>query len=212
MFAIPVSTEPMPARVVADDRDTFWKRLSMVGLVLVLVFFSANGYIQSARNAHLARDAAKEAGATHDDFKAYRHTQKDYNRRLLEALREQNDKLRKAGLPTQPIPEQQPKTASSSQGQAHPSPRPQTSPAPTHRPKPRPSHSPSPKPTHTQKPNPCNDLQYRLTHPLQCLTGANHVAARSTAYVGPSSVLRRAFEELWRACLAFFVHDYRSHT
>lgn len=42
-FVIPVSTHPLPAEIVSDARDTWPRRVPIIALILILLYFSIGG-------------------------------------------------------------------------------------------------------------------------------------------------------------------------
>lgn len=179
------SFEAVPAYIVADKRDKFGRRLGRAAFVLLLLFFVISSYVQSAKN-----------GAELDESRRQRQTlivsqerisitlqgQGELIVALQDVITRQNNALRNAGLPVEPVPNLQdlidrargressntPRPTTSPSGTSFrfqqspsPSPSPGSSPRSTPKPspKPSPSSSPAPNPTH----NPVTQLVCDLT-------------------------------------------------
>lgn len=146
--------EAVPAVVVADQTDKRGKRLGLLAIGLLVLFFSANGYIQSAKNGkelHESRSERKQLISAIQQISVALNQQTELVRRLQAAVRNQNAALRKVGIDPIPVPgldtpmstpapSAEPRQNGS---KSTASPRPQPKPQP----KPSPSKSPSPKPT-----------------------------------------------------------------
>lgn len=140
--------EPIDAVVVADKRNTLGRRLGAFALVLLVLFFTINGYIQSAKNG----DKATKANHKIDKLIDINHNlsktvagQTELIKELQDSQRKQNHILAKHGLRTTPVPGESPSESPS--GPANNSANhPQSHPNPSHSPHPKPHPSKTPKP------------------------------------------------------------------
>lgn len=153
--------EAVPAVVVADQTDKLGKRLAMLAFAVLLLFFSINGYIQSAKNgkslkATEGRLSAAEKNQTElikslGQVTATLETQTSIVRQLRIVVQEQNNILRAAGLTPVDVPADE-----KSMPQVKPSPNPTSTPRVriTNEPDAKPRPKPSPKPSSKPKPPP----------------------------------------------------------
>lgn len=138
--------EPIESVVVGDKRNTLGRRLGLLAIALLLLFFAISSYIQSAQNGRqLNRAAADRSKLIHSisDLTNSNRQQSRFIRQLQKAIRDQNALLRTAGFHTVRVP-------TFNSGSPQPSPQPNSS--PSSRSSPAPSRSPSPKPTPTPNP------------------------------------------------------------
>jgi hypothetical protein len=164
-FVIPVSTHPLPAEIVSDARDTWPRRVPIIALILILLYFSIGGQIQSAQNgAQLDKSltAQQQLLKTVHRDETYVILASRYIQLLRHTHKVQNQRLRKHGLKTVPLPK--PPTPPPVSDEAHRisegrSPSPQPSPSRTRHshPSPKPSHHPSPSASPTRTPILCTD-------------------------------------------------------
>lgn len=145
---------------MAEDEHThtsLLKRISQLTLVLLLLFFSVNGYIQSYRNGSDLDTAKKDRSNLTQTL----NDQSTLIKQLRVAIQQQNKILEKNGLQPIPIPAEttiiiEPTPGSSSSGRPTPQPSSSMRPSPSHKPTPRPSSTPSPDPTQTIKKTVCD--------------------------------------------------------
>lgn len=153
--------EPIDAVVVGDKRSSFGRRLGLFALALLVLFFTINGYIQSAKNGEKATRANHKIDKLIDIDHNLSKTiadQTDLIRALQASQRKQNHILANHGLKTVIIPGD----SSSSDGGQTSNNHPNGNKPPSHdKPKPKPGHSPNPSPSptpshHTVKDTVCN--------------------------------------------------------
>ncbi len=99
--------KPIPANVVEDSTDKLGKRLAFIGLALLLIFFAASAYIQSARNSQALEDAQKQRQEVIDSLARLStafEAQTTLTKQLQEAIRRQNQALENAGIEQVPVP------------------------------------------------------------------------------------------------------------
>jgi hypothetical protein len=141
-------------------RGDLGRRLGYWGMILVLLFFTVNGYIQSSNNNSLLHRAAKDRSTLVQNVGVLlqKNTAQTITiRNLRNALIQQNKILRKAGLKTTNIPKVfSTTTINKSQTSVSPSPEPTVTVTtkPTHKPTSKPTHKPKPKKT----PNPLKSV------------------------------------------------------
>lgn len=139
------SAQPIESIVVGDKRDTLGKRLGLLGLIILLMFFAIGSYIQSSKNgAQLSRAAKDRSGLIHT-----LNAQTDLIQQLQDAIAKQNQELKAAGLAVVVIPSSRTSTRYLPTPTPEPQPKPNSSSStakPKPRPRPSPSHSPSPTP------------------------------------------------------------------
>jgi hypothetical protein len=164
-FVIPVTTHPVPAEIVSDARDTWMKRVPIIALILILMYFTIGGQVQSAQNgSDLTRslNAQSQLLKTVQRDESYVILASQYIQALRHAHKIQNRRLRKHGLQPVPLPKPPKPPPVSKQAQRIAegrSPSPQPSPSRTRHshPSPKPTHSPSPSPSPTHTPILCTD-------------------------------------------------------
>lgn len=176
--------EPVPAKVVRDATDTNIRRLSLIGLVLLLIGLSLAGLIQSAKNGAKLDDARRQLHQANSDNSVLIRTVQAQNQYIIElqkALLQQANSLIKAGHPELvvplPPPPVLPLPGTSGPGATTPSPSPSPSvteglpvPSPTPRsPPPSPTSPPSPRPTPTRTPVVCKSLAPELGTIVVCI-------------------------------------------
>lgn len=99
--------EPVESVIVGDKRPTFGKRLGIFALILLVLFFAINGYIQSAKNGRELKKAQKAQEDLIEDVHDLSEVGVSLvrnNVQLQEALRKQNQILKDAGFATVIIP------------------------------------------------------------------------------------------------------------
>lgn len=120
------------------------RRSSALAVVLLLLFFAINGYIQSSKNGR----ALKRADQDRSNLISSLSFQTKELNKLQTLITKQNHKLVKAGFKVVHIPGEN--TTTFLPPTSNPSPQPE--PSKSHHPKPR--HKPTPKPTPSPRPRP----------------------------------------------------------
>lgn len=157
---------PVPAEVVANRRDTFWRRLPVYALILVVLYFVISSQIQSAQNGddlHKSLAAQGKLLKTVQRDEGYVILASQYIGAQAKVIKEQNARLKAHGLPTIPLPP--PPTPPAVSKRAHqavngggsPSSQPSASPQSGHSPASptaRPSTTPTANPTPTKTATP----------------------------------------------------------
>lgn len=154
------TVEPIDAVVVGDKRNTLGRQLGIFGLVLIVLFFIINGYIQSSKNGRALRHAATDRSNLITTI----DSQTKLIKKLQEAIRAQNKVLRKAGFKTVQIPGRD-HTTTANPVAPRPSESPQSTPTHahnSHKPTPKPSNSPTSKPTHPPPPGPVDEARDKV--------------------------------------------------
>lgn len=101
------SFEAVPAYIVADKRDKFGKRLGRAAFILLGLFFIISSYIQSARNGTQLDESRRERNTLIKSQETIAETLRGQGLlivQLQETISRQNDALRAAGLPVEPVP------------------------------------------------------------------------------------------------------------
>jgi hypothetical protein len=150
---------PVPAEVVSDRRDTPARRMSKLAFIvaaIVLLGFIANGIINTEQRLHRAEH---ERSVLIQDITRLVHAvqRQDVDLRALrQAIIRQNKILRRAGLPTVPVPTLTSEGGGAPRGggqSSTPRSQPPSSAPPSSRPTSHPSsHSPSPHPSPSSSP------------------------------------------------------------
>lgn len=156
--------EAFPAVVIADKTDHLGKRLGQFALWILVLFFTIGSMVQSARNARLLEGSSKDRSDLIQSMDRVTRTldaQSDLIIKLQDAIRQQNDTLRKAGLTQVGIPNYTLPAPYNSPSSDIPraSPRPRNSPSPTPKPKPNPKPTPSPSPSPSPSPGPAQTVR-----------------------------------------------------
>lgn len=97
----------LEAHIVGDKRKKMGRRLGIFGMAILLLFFAISAYIQSAQNGRLLRRAAEDRSSLVQSVTSLSSTVDTQTRlikRLQNAIREQNELLEEAGIPTVRIP------------------------------------------------------------------------------------------------------------
>lgn len=157
--------EPVEAIVVGDDRRQLGKRLGMFALALLLLFFSINGYIQSAKNGRKLSQAEKERTELVESIKNISETTSAQTRlikNLQRAIHTQNILLVEAGLEPVVIPTGDEPNDEPSKQSRDTTPKSEVKPRPEPEPKPRPGPSPKPPDDPSPTPGPIDEVQSRI--------------------------------------------------
>lgn len=149
--------EAVPAVIVADQTDKLGKRLGLLGVWLLILFFAISASVQSAKNSKMLERADKDRSSLVTSISVLTSTvgaQTQTIKDLKTAIQAQNKLLKDAGINPivipgdnatviiGPTPSPRPGIAPSPQ----PKPQPQPKPRPSQKPKPSPKPSPSPSP------------------------------------------------------------------
>lgn len=160
--------KPLPATVVENKSVTTTQKISVLGVVLLLLFFVASGYIQSAKNGEALRQAEEERRQVVTSLSEVTRAldvQSKLTQQLQDAVREQNEALKAAGISPVVVPGETPSTAEPSLPSqpnpeqespvlADPPTRPQPEPGPTRTAQPEPRPTPVPRPSSRPSSNP----------------------------------------------------------
>lgn len=165
VVAVDQHVEPIKSVVVGDARRNFGKRLGLMAIALLLLFFTISSYIQSSQNGRLLHRAAVDRSRlilTIHHLARSNVTQTHEIGQLQKAIRAQNRELREAGFKVVHIPVDHSSSSPSEppSSSSKPTPQPTSAPSPTPRPKPSPKPTPKPSPSHT--PGPVQDLRDRI--------------------------------------------------
>jgi hypothetical protein len=139
------------------------KRLAMLGVGLLILFFTISGYVQSAKNGdqlNKSDNDRRKLIASNERITTTLERQSQLIVQLQAAIKAQNDALHRAGINAVPIPGVvEPPERSTSRS---PSPgvktTPSPSPQPTSKPTPTSKPSPTPSPTPTDTPPTINEI------------------------------------------------------
>lgn len=148
--SLPDVVEPVDATIVADKRYRLGRRLAILAVGLLLMFFAISSYIQAARNGAQLDQVLKNNTKLVDSL----DSQARLIGQLQEAIRRQNQVLKDAGLKTVDIPVSGTPTTPQPTPSTRPRPTPTAGPKPSSRPNPRPSSNPRPRPTPKPTPSP----------------------------------------------------------
>lgn len=148
------------ANIVHDSTDTAWRRVPILALILVMLYFVVAGQIQAAQNAESIKHLSTAQGHLLDTVKrdeGYVILASQYINAQQKALKEANARLKAAGLkpvqlPPPPTPPRVPKQARQAVNGGGAQPQPTPSPSGHSHPSPHPSHSPSPHPSPSGSP------------------------------------------------------------
>lgn len=177
----------IPAEIVSDRRDSWLKRVPIIALLLLLMYFLISDRVDTAQNVDSIKDLTTSQAHLLNTVKrdeGYVILASGYIQSQHRALREANRRLKAAGLkpvkiPPPPTPPKVTKKARQAVGGGA-SPRPSGHSHPSHHP--HQSHGPSPPPP-SQSPPPlkiCTDLPVlgRQCVPPELLIGVRYVIIR----------------------------------
>lgn len=153
--------DPVPAVIVSDKRNLLGRRLSILAVALLLLFFSISGYIQSANNGNLLHRAAVDRSLLISII----HAQSGDIQRLQKAFSKQNKELKKAGFKVVVLP------PVSQTEQPTPAPETTTNPKSSRTPTPHSSPTAHPHPSHSPRPPPSQTPLSKAEQRVCNLTG-----------------------------------------